>query len=1120
VVGPRMTASTTWDTAGNRTGASNPYLKLTIKTDGNARVMETDEQEDGTTYSHYYTYDDLDHQTSLSDLAGPLFTYTPRADGNDDSIIDANNYALTMSYSSLGEMLQRSRADGMITQYRYDNQRRRTYEGDPGAGFSYGYDSDLRLTNSTLRTGTPLSYANFDPRKMPQTINLPGGGVQTLAYDLQKRVTQRKVSYQTTASEEDYTYDALDRTRKEIYSQNGGGNNTATYVYDEAGPLLSADYKEDGADFPVANSYYSDFSRQTVTYPSGEIVNEARDTSGRLTGLSDINGNIISATSWAGTFLPKVVQLGSGMQIVYQYDARGRLTGSRVTRTSDGAVLAHMRYQYDKANNVAARQFIHREGKADVFNYDAGERLAGERIGVIPTNTTALGNAVYERQYTYHASGLDYLVSTAPTGPLVTPPPFATNWGNHDDFLLPELVDNSSRSADPMGNVALANLWVRPAGASAPQMVSATLQHDGIGRLVSVTRTDGVTVINQYQTSGLRFSRKVLQNGQLAAYSAFVYDDSGRMIEEYDRTTAQPTLIGRYYYSSGDSPVAADLWNQASEGLKRYYFIKDASQSIIAIVDSTGTVQERVWYDSFGQPVIEERDTQAPTVQSVLAAGSNSLYIVLSEPVLAPISDPGPGGGLVPVPSLSPANAITVSAGASNIVGTATLLPSVTGYPPYSVLQFTADSSQSMTGAVSITLSANSIADEWGNLNQQVLLSCQVTNGPPGTPYFAPQPAPQTAPVTVARSSVGCCFLFHGQYYDYDSGLIYLRARYYDPYSGMFFEPDPLGYEESVNHYAGMGNNPANVRDPTGLKGRKSIVVTQEGSNGRKVYNKHAIEAQGVTEEDLRNANSSAGHKLLEEGMGDHNQVALLAALRERLPNSGQHTIEIVLKYQSNKSLTRAMVNAGYPQKPEKVSKKSSNGKVDYRGERFAPDVDGLWITIDKVVLDFKETQAICDRANEINRHLSEAFARAGEAGETGYAKMWEKSSDFFKHGFTANLMEEIGMPHYNEGETRGRAWIEDELTKKVKKIPDGFGLTLRGNSDSYTIDPLRHVDREEVASVFQMKLERFHDKMNPALTGVYDKELTERVNAEQVKGAFDMTHFPIGNGAIHLQGP
>jgi hypothetical protein len=214
------------------------------------------------------------------------------------------------------------------------------------------------------------------------------------------------------------------------------------------------------------------------------------------------------------------------------------------------------------------------------------------------------------------------------------------------------------------------------------------------------------------------------------------------------------------------------------------------------------------------------------------------------------------------------------------------------------------------------------------------------------------------------------------------------------------------------------------------------------------------------------------------------------------------------------------MVNAGYPQKPEKVSKKSSNGKVDYRGERFAPDVDGLWITIDKVVLDFKETQAICDRANEINRHLSEAFARAGEAGETGYAKMWEKSSDFFKHGFTANLMEEIGMPHYNEGETRGRAWIEDELTKKVKKIPDGFGLTLRGNSDSYTIDPLRHVDREEVASVFQMKLERFHDKMNPALTGVYDKELTERVNAEQVKGAFDMTHFPIGNGAIHLQGP
>ena len=70
VTGPRMTASTTWNSAGIRTGSLSPLVKLTIKTDDNARVTETDEQEDAATFTHNYTYDDLDHQTSLSDSLG------------------------------------------------------------------------------------------------------------------------------------------------------------------------------------------------------------------------------------------------------------------------------------------------------------------------------------------------------------------------------------------------------------------------------------------------------------------------------------------------------------------------------------------------------------------------------------------------------------------------------------------------------------------------------------------------------------------------------------------------------------------------------------------------------------------------------------------------------------------------------------------------------------------------------------------------------------------------------------------------------------------------------------------------------------------------------------------
>lgn len=1127
VVGPRMTATTTWDSAGNRTGASTPFLSLSIKRDDNARVLQTDEVEDGTKFTHFYSYDVLDHQTGLSDLAGQMFSYNPRPDGNEDSITDGRGNATILSHTALGEVLQRQRADGMTTVYRHDTERRVVYEGDPGAGFDFGFDDTFRLTNSTLRSGASIAYGQFDKRRMPQTVNLPGAGSETVTYDFLTRVLQRKVSYQSTAWEEDYSYDALDRERVETYIQNGGANNTTTYDYDLAGPLLAADYHEDSVDFAVTNTYYSDASRQSVIYPSGVTVNEARDTSTRLTGISDANGNILSATAWQGTFLPTHVQIGTTMLLFNQYDQRGRLTGSRVTRRSDGAVLAHMRYEYDAANNLTARQFVHREGRADVFGIDNGERLVQERVGVIPTNAAATGPLLYQRNYSYHNTGLDYLTQARLAGPWDSPPPFATNWSGHDQFLVPGFVNGANRTSDPMGNVATAQLWVRPVGAAGPQAVSATLQYDGMRHLVNVTRVDGVSIVNQYQPSGLRFSRKVFQGAQLVSYSAFVYDDAARLIEEYDRKSgAQPVLIARYYYASGDSPVAADLFDQTTQALKRYYLIRDVSQSVIAIADDTGTVVERVWYDAFGQPQIEESDTAGATLQSVIAGTNNVLLAVLSEPVLAPLTDPGLGAGIVPVPALEMSNLLTFVAGSSNLVGTTVLLPAYPGFPPYSVLQFTPSQPLAQPIQVSVSLAPNLAADEWGNLNQQATALFQVTTNLAGTVYYTATPAPHTAPTVLARSGVGCSFLFHGQYYDYDSGLIYLRSRFYDPFSGMFFQPDPLGYEQSVNHYAAFNNNPASVRDPTGLQGSgRQRTVVREGSQGREKYDEIALHVPGVDRQVLDARNSKNGEQLVHEGMGDHSQTALIAAVRELFPPTGDNTVEIALKHQTNPVFARYFVNEGWQQKAEWIINKSKLGKILTRKGRYAPDVDGLYIKVNNVLLDYHQTKAVCDRANEISMNLAGTFERAGIAGIKGYAKMWQKASNMFKHGFTANLMEEIGLPHYHgEGELRGKAWLEQELQAKVKKIPDGFSITLKGNYSDFTLDSVKNVSSEDVASVFKEKLQIFHDKLDPKNVNHpdeqrrFDESLYNRVMSELYKGDFDIDHFPIGNGQIGLQ--
>ena len=62
-------------------------------------------------------------------------------------------------------------------------------------------------------------------------------------------------------------------------------------------------------------------------------------------------------------------------------------------------------------------------------------------------------------------------------------------------------------------------------------------------------------------------------------------------------------------------------------------------------------------------------------------------------------------------------------------------------------------------------------------------------------------------------------FGYRGEYYDEESGLIYLRNRYYDPTTGRFINEDPI--RDGLNWYVYCGNNPVNYIDPNGLSGIK-----------------------------------------------------------------------------------------------------------------------------------------------------------------------------------------------------------------------------------------------------------------------------------------------------------
>lgn len=60
-------------------------------------------------------------------------------------------------------------------------------------------------------------------------------------------------------------------------------------------------------------------------------------------------------------------------------------------------------------------------------------------------------------------------------------------------------------------------------------------------------------------------------------------------------------------------------------------------------------------------------------------------------------------------------------------------------------------------------------------------------------------------------------FGYTGREIDAVAGLMYYRARWYDPIQGRFITEDPIGFAGGVNLYAYVNNSPINYADPSGL---------------------------------------------------------------------------------------------------------------------------------------------------------------------------------------------------------------------------------------------------------------------------------------------------------------
>jgi RHS repeat-associated protein len=829
--GPQETTTTSWDAAGRLASVSDSVRTTSYAIDGNGRIEAIASIEDGVAYDVSQSFDGLDHREAASDGVGLIQTFTPRIDGNAVEVSDALDRTTTQGFSVLGELLSRTRPNGVGIELQYDSQRLPAAILDrAGLGNRFEYDGAFQLQTLTLRDGVrKLEITARDPRGNPEATAIPGG-TQTSTYDLQGRALTHEYAY---GAGEDYqlayTYDALGRIRGARYG--AAGENAATHTYDLLGPMLDSVFEEGGQTFTIGRSIRSDGAREDLTYPSGLLVDEQRDAAGRLVGIS-ADAPLYAVTQHRGLGLPGEIQLAGGaIQETRVYDGRRRMRARRYT--AGGRALGDVRVEYDAADDPRAVQHAHRAGRTDFFAFDEGRRIVRADVDARPDSGSEIARPLagfapvvsgflpgrYARTYAYDALGLDLLENAA----LVDPDPgdaplFAQSRAAHDGLLHARLVDGFDRGEpDPLGGTARTRLAVREPGAAAPALVPATLVYDGMGHLVRVARDDGVVVEYDYHPWGTFHRRRVTRNGTLTSDRAYVWDGPN-LIEEIELAGGTSERVGRYFYAGEDSPFAADLRGPGG-ALTRFWLVRDPMSSVLGVADATGNVRERMRYDAFGQPALEREDTQKPRIARVVAA-TDGVRVVFSEPVLPLFT--GGASDAIEASAQSIESAVEITRAGFPIAATARLEEGAPGFASGSVVrvQFAHAAAQGHT----LRLAPGSLVDEWGNANDEMQLAF-VDTALEGSVVFQAADASSTAPEALARSAVGNPFLFHGQWFDYDTGLLFLRARFYDPYSGQFLQLDPAGYADSVNLYAGFANNPVAFRDPLGTSIADELVL-------------------------------------------------------------------------------------------------------------------------------------------------------------------------------------------------------------------------------------------------------------------------------------------------------
>ena len=707
--------------------------------------------------------------------------------------MDAVGGTSSMAYDELGRMTSRTSPTADVSTYAYDAEGRLTSSTSPdGVVRTTAYDVLGRVLSSKV-DGVTVSSRTYDAAGRVVTATNATGNTTSYGYDAAGRTIQVSFADGTTATT---VYDAAGQVTS-MTSPTG----TTSYVYDVRGRATSVT----GTDSAVTGYSYDAAGRVlTQTAPDGAVTTFTYDADGRMASASDPLGNT-AQVSYDGNGQRVSVVDPLGRTRIWTLDAVGRL----LTYSVAGA--SQLLQVFDAAGRLTSRTLG--DGTLTAYTYDASGRLTAidytDRADATFTYTDAGRRATVTDQrgttsYGYDAQGR--LTSVAsPEGSIgygydaasrmisLTTAAGTTTYVRDD-------LGRISGVTDPEGGVYVIERDTagRVAAVTYPNGVTETFTRDIAGRVMSVTVTDALGTVLASHTAQRDVAGRITAlddvfAGVVGAADVsrdFGYDAAGRLTQVVSDASGTASTtdyvldgLGNRASTSTDGTVVAstvnDLDQLTSQGSNAFTY--DDAGHLTSATGPGGT--STLAWSSQGELLTAA--TPAGTVDYAYDTDGNVTTRTETGVAVDFVYDTVSG-----LPRAVSATDGTWWVYADGMIlaqhtGTGSTTPGTTAYL-HSDVRGDVRTATDATGAISDTFT-------W------------TVDG---------QLAARTGTTTV---TVG----WRGETVDTATGLIWLRARWYDPTTARFLSADPWHGNPanpiSLNRYAYANADPVNLHDPTGL---------------------------------------------------------------------------------------------------------------------------------------------------------------------------------------------------------------------------------------------------------------------------------------------------------------